>query len=104
MTGAFTFIAPSSTIIINVAGTYEVTFFVTVDRTNTFALALNGSPLASGVYGSGIGGQCAPGQVVISANAGDLLTVQNVSGVIIPLPAMVGGTQSSTNASICIRE
>jgi hypothetical protein len=99
------FHAPSSgSIIITVAGTYQVIFIITTTLSSQFGLFLNGVVLPDSIYGSGTTLTGPPGQVILSANVGDVLTVCNYSSVpsVANLPISAGGTQINVNASISI--
>jgi hypothetical protein len=87
-----------------------VTYFVTVQTLYQFALFLDGTILPESIYGAGtnVGIQVSgtPGQVVFSATAGQVLTLENVSSssdsLLAGLATKVGGTQNSINVSIRI--
>jgi hypothetical protein len=72
---------------------------------NQFALFQNGSPIAESIYGSGDDTQQGPGMIIITASAGDVLTLGNhssASSVTLQTPA--GGTSTNVNASILIQK
>ena len=72
---------------------------------NQFTLFQNGAPVAGGIYGTGAGTQGNNGMVVITAAAGDVLTVRNHSATSgITLQTLAGGTQTNSNASILIQK
>ena len=64
----------------------------------------NGAPVTGSIYGSGAGTQGNNGMVVITAAAGDVLTVRNHSSAsALTLQTLAGGTQINSNASILIQ-
>jgi hypothetical protein len=66
---------------------------------------LNGGPISPSTYGSGAGTQPNPGMVIISATAGDSLTLRNHSSAsAITLQTLAGGTQQNANASVLIQK
>lgn len=66
-------------IIVNVAGTYRITFTVTSSSSMYFAIAINGVVQTSSEYGSNTGGTILAGNVILNFNAGDILTITNYS-------------------------
>jgi hypothetical protein len=104
ITSGFTHIPSSSDIIINVSGIYEVIFFVTTQTASQFALFLDGLVLTDSNYGTGVGSTAGPGQIIFSANAGQVLTLRNhtSTGLTANLPVSVGGSRTTVNASITI--
>ncbi|MBA9013995.1 hypothetical protein [Clostridium beijerinckii] len=70
---------------------------------NQFTLFQNGLEVPGSTYGSGAGTQPNPGMVIITAAAGDMLTVRNhTSSAAVTLQTLAGGTQINANASILI--
>jgi hypothetical protein len=103
MTGAFSHDTSAPNITINVTGTYDAGFIVLGLGSNQFAFFLNGAALPGGIYGTGTGNQGSPGQIVFSANAGDVLTIRNHSSSLpIALQLQTGGSQINANASVRI--
>ena len=93
----------TSTIQLGSAGDYAIWFNAAGVEPNQFSLFLNGAPVAGGIYGSGAGTQPNPGMVIITAAAGDVLTVRNhTSAAAVTLQTLAGGTQINSNASILI--
>lgn len=87
------------------AGTYEVTFTLSGVEPSQMALFLNGASVAGAIYGSGAGTQPNTGQVIITADAGDVLTLRNhTSAAAVTLQTLAGGTQVNVNASILIEQ
>jgi hypothetical protein len=103
MSSAFSHTPSSGNIIVNLTGTYEVTYIVVTQNGQQFGLAVNGTLLPGGIYGADTGGRGIPGQIVFSATAGDIITIQHLSSGPANLLAMNGGTQPSVNASLSIR-
>lgn len=85
------------------AGNYEVTFSVTANEANQFAIALDGVIQPLTVYGTGGLVQLNNGQAILTITAGQTLTLRNVTGAAVTLPATAGGTTPTVNASIIIR-
>jgi hypothetical protein len=72
---------------------------------NQFTLFQNGAPVAGSTYGSGAGTQPNPGVVIITAAAGDVLTLRNhTSSAAVTLQTLAGGTVINSNASIMIQK
>jgi hypothetical protein len=95
----------TSTITIGTAGDYSVSFNVSVVEPNQFAVFQNGAPVAGAIYGSGAGTQPNPGMVIVTAAAGDVLTVRNhTSAAAVTMQTLAGGTQINANAAILIEK
>ncbi|HWS29233.1 MAG TPA: hypothetical protein VN512_03860 [Clostridia bacterium] len=87
------------------AGDYAIWFYAAGVEPNQFTIFQNGAPVAGAVYGSGAGTQANPGMVIITAAAGDVLTVRNhTSAAAVTLQTLAGGTQINANASILIQK
>ena len=94
----------TDSILVTVAGDYEITFSVSGVEPNQFALFDNGAPIAGTVYGSGAGTQQNTGQVIVTLAAGDVITLVNHSSAsAVILQTLAGGTQTNVNASIVIK-
>jgi hypothetical protein len=97
----FAFTPGTSAITVTTAGTYLVWFSVSGVEPNQFALMQNGATVPGGVFGSGAGTQQNSGMAVISASAGDSLTLRNhSSAAAVTLQTLAGGTETNSNASI----
>ena len=93
----------NGSIIIENPGTYAVWFSVTGETPNQFALFQNNSPVPGSIYGTNAASAGNLGMVIISAQAGDVLTVRNYSSdEAILLDNSAGGTEVNTSASIKI--
>jgi hypothetical protein len=83
------------------------TFLVTATSQSQFALFLDGLVLSDSIYGTvATNNAGAPGQVIFSASAGQVLTLNNhsstgVSGSV-TLPGLSAGSQLAVNASIAL--
>jgi hypothetical protein len=75
--GAITHAPGTSQIIIGTPSDYAIWFNEAGVEPNQFTLFQNGGPVAGSTYGSGAGTQPNPGMVIITAAAGDVLTVRN---------------------------
>ena len=85
------------------AGDYSIWFYVAAGGSNQFALYQNGVPVDGGIYATETGTSANPGRVIITAAAGDVLTLVNhTSFSEMGLLSPVGGTQINTNAAILI--
>lgn len=103
--GAITHAPGTSTIQLGSAGDYAIWFYAAGVEPNQFTLFQNGAPVAGSVYGSGAGTQMNMGMVIITAAAGDTLTVRNhTSAAAVTLQTLAGGTQINSNASILIQK
>ncbi|MNP49887.1 hypothetical protein D3C76_1441050 [compost metagenome] len=82
-----------------------VWFYVTAIESNQFTIYQNGSPVPGAVYGTGGGTQTNYGMVIITAAAGDVLTLRNhTSASAVTLQSLAGGIQINTNASVLIEK
>ena len=87
------------------AGDYKVTFIVSGVEPNQFGLAVNGTAIASTIYGSGAGTQQTSGQAIITLAASDVLTLRNhSSAAAVTLQTLAGGTQANANASLVVEK
>ena len=98
--------APGTTdILLAASGVYTVNTVVSGVEPGQFALFLNGAPIPGTLYGSGAGTQQNVGQTIVTASAGDVLTLRNhSSSSAVTLQTLAGGTQTSVNASILIEQ
>ncbi|MGO9873808.1 MAG: collagen-like protein [Acidimicrobiia bacterium] len=88
-----------------VTGTYRVSFSVSGVQPNEFALFVNGVIVPGSIYGSGAGTQQNNGEVILSLNAADTVTlVNNTSASAVTLQTLAGGTQTNVNAAIVIEQ
>lgn len=105
MTSGITHALGAAGIVFVSAGIYKLTFSVSGTEPNQMGLFLHGVPVAGSIYGSGAGTQQNTGQVIVSAGAGDVLTLENhSSAAAIGLASAIGGTQANTNASVAIEK
>ena len=103
LTPAVSHTAGTSSVTFNQAGNYEVQYSVSANEPNQFALFLNSVAVPGSIYGSGAGTQQNTGQAVVTAAAGDVLTLRNhTSAAAVTLATVVGGTQANVNASLMI--
>jgi len=103
--GSITHVLGTAPIILGTAGTYSIWFNVAGVEPNQFTLFQNGVAVAGATYGSGAGTQPNPGMVIITANAGDVLTLRNhSSAATVTLQTLAGGTESNADASILIEK
>ncbi len=98
--------APGATqIVLGTTGTYTVTTSISGVEPGQFTLFLNGAPLDGSTYGSGAGTQQNLGQTILTASAGDVLTLRNhSSAAAVTLQTLAGGTQANVNASVLIEK
>ena len=103
LSGAITHTAGTSSVVFTQAGVYDVRFSISGTEPNQFALTLNGLVIAGTTYGSGAATQQNTGQTLLTAVAGDILTLRNhTSASAVGLAAVVGGTDANVNASLLI--
>jgi len=103
--GTITHAPGTSTIQIGSAGNYAIWFYVAGVEPSQFTVFQNGAPVPGAVYGSGAGTQPSPGMVIITAAAGDVITIRNhTSTAAVTLQTLAGGTQINTNASVLIQK
>jgi hypothetical protein len=92
-------------IILGSAGTYAVFFMVAGTEVNQFTIHQNGAPVTSSVYGSAIVAQQNSGMAIVTAAAGDVLTIRNhTSPTSVTLLTLAGGTEANVNASVLIEK
>lgn len=90
-------------IIVNVAGEYEVTFSLSAQESNQFGVTRNGVIVPGSLFGSE--GQQNTGTVVLSAAAGDVLTLQNFEATTaIDLQPFAGGSLENSDATFAIQK
>ena len=95
----------SGAIHVTSAGTYLIDFSVSGTEPNQFAIAVNGVPNTSTVYGAGAGTEQNNGQAIITLAANDVITLINhTSAGAVQLFATppIGGTAAAINASVVI--
>ena len=103
--GTITHATGTNSIEIGTAGDYAIWFNIAGVEPNQFAITQNGAIVAGSIYGSGAGTQPSSGMVIITASAGDILTVRNhSSAAAVTLQTLAGGTQTNSNASIVIEK
>lgn len=95
--------APASTQLhVTAAGEYRVTFSVSANEANQFALAVNGAVVADTLYGSGATTQQNTGQALVTLAAGDALTLRNVGSTTATFLASPGGVLQAVVASLLV--
>jgi hypothetical protein len=95
----------SAQVVIVNAGTYEIGFAIAGVEPNQFAFFLNGVAVSGAVFGSGAGTQQNNGSVIVTATAGDIITLRNFSSAAaVTLQTLTGGTEASVNASLLIKK
>ncbi|WP_443660514.1 collagen-like protein, partial [Clostridium algidicarnis] len=105
MVGAITHTPGTSTITIGTAGDYSVWFNASGAQANQFSIFKNGILVPGAIYGNSAGNQPNPGMVIVTALAGDTLTLRNHTSVdIITLQTLAGGIQINTNVSMLIEK
>jgi len=90
-------------ITVDSGGIYSVFFSLSGTEPSQFGLFVNGVVAPGSIYGSGAGTQQNNGQIVLSLNAGDTLSLVNFSSAAaVGLASVIGGTQANVNASVSI--
>ena len=93
--------APSSEISIKQAGTYLVSFSVSVIQESQFALFVNKTAVLGSTFGSGAGTQQNNGQVIVRLTELDVVTLVNYqSNAAVGLQSNSGGKENNVLASI----
>jgi BclA-like protein len=96
--------AGTSTFLINNAGRYLVSFSVTGVEPNQMAVFDNGALVPGSTYGVASGTVQNSGQVILTAAAGDTVTIRNhSSNGAVTLQTGAGGTAANVNASVTIQ-
>ncbi|SET15475.1 hypothetical protein SAMN05660297_01520, partial [Natronincola peptidivorans] len=105
ITGNITHVPGTAAIILGSAGDYAVWFYASALEPAQFTLFQNGAPVPGATYGTEAGTSSNPGWVIISAQAGDVLTVRNhTTETPVILQTFAGGVQVNTNASVLIQK
>jgi Collagen triple helix repeat (20 copies) len=80
------------------AGTYDVAFSVPVDEAGQLELTLNGVPLAYTVSGRATGTSPIAGEALVTASAGDVVTVRSPASAItaLTISELAGGAEPSS--------
>jgi hypothetical protein len=105
VTPGITHVLGTATIVVNDPGVYKVTFSVSGLEPNQFAVAVNGTPLAGSVYGSGAGTQQNNGIVLVRLAATAAITLVNhTSASAVTLQTLAGGTQPNVNAFMLLEK
>lgn len=95
--------ATSAPITIVNAGIYSVQYTVTVAEARQIALYLDGAVVPSTIYGQATGTAVTTGIAIITAAAGQLLTLRNhLSAAALTLVTPSGGTAENTTNSLVI--
>jgi hypothetical protein len=103
--GSLTHTAGTATITIGTSGDYAIWFITAAVEPSQFSLFVNGTVVSGAIYGSGAGTQANPGMVILTATAGDVITLRNhTSAGAITLQTLAGGTQVNANASLMIEK
>ncbi len=103
MTAGISHTAGSANITLNASGTYAVFFVISVSRPSQFAAFINGTARANTRRGTDGIDSSITSLALINAAAGDVLTIRNNStGLTVTLPATIGGTLITVNASVSI--
>ncbi len=73
-------------------------------QANQFAVAVNGTPVEGGVFSSALDEDVANGIVIISAEAGDVITLVNHTSTtnVVTLATITGGISTAMNAELVI--
>lgn len=103
ISAGFSHVPSTSGVSILAAGVYEVTFSITSNLPNQFALFLDGVLVPGSIYSIGAPTSQNEGQVILIAPAVSVLTLRNHSSIgSVPLQSIAGGTQLNVNASLLI--
>lgn len=104
--GTISHTAGTNAIFLGTTGNYEVTFSLSITEPGQFALFLNGTLVPGTIIGGNFGDEQITGSMIISAVAGDALTVRNHTSKDdfpqVNLTTLTGGTQINSNALIKI--
>ena len=95
----------ASTFVLSAAGTYRVSFVVSVTEPGQLEVDLNGTPVAYTVVGRATGTSEIVGESLVIAGAGDVLSVINPAGnsPALPITPLGGGTHP-VSASLVIQK
>jgi Collagen triple helix repeat (20 copies) len=103
MTSGITHEAGTSDIDVSVAGEYEVTFSLSALEPNQFGVCRNGLLVPGTIFGSSSGDQ-STGTVILSAAAGDVLSLRNQSTGAIDLDPTAGSWTYNSDATFAIQK
>lgn len=93
LSGGITHIAGTENVVINKTGVYLVTFYVYTGGNDVdIELYKNSQPVEGGIY------HVPYGQVIVSAQMGDVITLVNTSGI----PIMLRDDEGEVNASMTL--
>jgi hypothetical protein len=105
LSGGITHTAGTEDITLGTAGTYAIWFYVLGAELNQFTLYRNNALVPGAIYASAVVYAPNIGMVIITAAAGDVLTVKNhTSPSTVTLEATTAGTAANANASILIEK
>ncbi len=102
ISGNITHVPGTAAIKLGNAGDYEITVYFTGNTANQLTVAKNGAPIPGGIFGTSSAADIAAGSVIVTADAGDIITVRNFDASR-PIYLTVGSGIGSTNASVIVR-
>lgn len=103
--GSITHTASTSEIKLGSAGNYAIWFFINGTQPNQYTLFQNDAAVDGSLYGAGSGNHGNSGMVIITAAAGDILTLRNhTSSSATKLQTSAGGKLTNVSASILIEK
>lgn len=89
-------------IILGSDGEYGIWFQVLAEEPNVVTAYQNGSPIPGGTFGVSIPFSHYPGNLIVSASAGDVITFRNTGLLPITLQVLTSPVQAATNAGVVI--
>jgi hypothetical protein len=105
ISSAFVHIPNTAGVVVNVAGEYEVSFSVSAVEPSQFGLTRNGQLVPGTIFGSASGDQQNTGTAILSAAAGDVLTLRSVEAATsINLAPFAGGGLENSDATLMIQK
>jgi hypothetical protein len=101
LTSGITHTTGTSHITFSTSGKYLIIFNVSSILANQFAIFKNNSLVTGTVYGTGVANVQNTGLAIVTISAGDFITIRNHTSTLpIVLGTLIGGTQTSVNASV----
>ena len=105
VTTGFAHVPNSAGIVVNASGEYVVSFSLTAVEPSQFGLTRNGQLVPGTIFGSASGDQQNTGTAILSAAAGDVLTLRSFEGATtVNLAPFAGGSLENSDAAFTIQK
>jgi hypothetical protein len=105
MSSGFSHVPGTADIVVGETGEYEVSFSLAADNPNQVGLTRNGQLVPGTIFGAGSGEVQNTGTAILSATAGDVLTLRSFEATsAINLSAFAGGSLENADATFTIQK